>query len=87
MARELETRLLARGEQAHTASGRHAKLLESWPRWAARLGVKPLASAADGRRQLDEVLDALNTRFEGRGRLPWQRKTAGSPGRGTTSDS
>ncbi len=73
------SRLLARGEQAHTASGRHAKVLESWPRWAARLGVKPLVSAAEGRRQLEGVLDALNTRFEGRGRLPWQRQTPGAP--------
>jgi hypothetical protein len=77
VARELETRLLARGEQAHTESGRHAKILESWPRWAGRVRVKPLASAADGRRQLEEVLDELNARFDGRGRLPWQRPPAG----------
>jgi hypothetical protein len=74
VARELEIRLLARGEQEHTASGRHAKLLEAWPRWAARLHVTPLASADDGRRQLDGVLDELNARFGGRGRLPWQRR-------------
>ena len=72
VARELETRLLARGEQEHTASGRHAKVLEAWPRWAARMRVTPLGSVDEGRRQLDGVLDALNSRFGGKGRLPWQ---------------
>jgi len=79
LARELEVRLLARGEQAHTASGRHAKVLESWPRWAARLRVKPLVSAAEGRRQLEGVLEELNAQFDGRGRLPWQKRTPGAP--------
>ncbi len=89
VARELETRLLARGEQEHTASGRHAKLLEAWPRWAARLRVTPLASADDGRRQLDGVLGELNARFDGRGRLPWQGRApggrSGGSGRGNGS--
>ncbi len=67
VARELETRLLARGEQAHTASGKHAKVLESWPLWARRVSVTPMASAADGRRQLDTVLGELNARFDGKG--------------------
>jgi hypothetical protein len=78
VARELETRLLARGEQEHTASGRHAKVLEAWGRWAARLRVAPLASPAEGRRQLDGVLDALNARFAGRGRLPWHPQGPGA---------
>jgi hypothetical protein len=73
VARELETRLLARGEQSHTASGRHAKVLEAWPLWAQRVRVTPAPSAAEGRRQLETTLDALNARFEARGRLPWQR--------------
>ena len=82
-ARELETRLLARGEQEHTASGRHAKVLEAWPRWAARLRVSPLSSAEAGRRALEERLAELNERFGGRGRLPWQRPARA--GRRTTS--
>jgi hypothetical protein len=73
VARELEIRLLARGEQEHTASGRHAKVLEAWPLWAQRVRVTPAPSAAEGRRQLEMTLDALNARFEARGRLPWQR--------------
>ena len=73
VARELETRLLARGEQEHTASGRHAKILEAWPRWAARYRVAALSSADAGRRALEERLADLNQRFGARGRLPWQR--------------
>jgi hypothetical protein len=79
VARELETRLLARGEQAHTESGRHAKVLEAWPRWAQRMRVSALASPEAGRRALEERLADLNARFDGRGRLPWQKTR--SPGR------
>ena len=82
IARELEVRLLARGEQEHTASGRHAKILEAWPRWAQRLRVSALASAEAGQRALEERVAELNTRFEGRGRLPWQAPPARKP-RGT----
>jgi len=74
IARELETRLLARGEQEHTASGRHAKVLESWDRWAA--GVRPalpVIPAQAGRMELEGALSVLNERHGGRGRLPWER--------------
>ena len=74
VARELETRLLARGEQAHTASGRHAKVLESWRRWASRAGLPEQGpSPEEGRRELEGVLAELNSRYGGRARLPWQR--------------
>ncbi len=74
VARELETKLLARGEQEHTASGRHAKVLESWDRWASRQrpAIAPLGADA-GRLELEAALGALNERHGGRGRLPWQR--------------
>lgn len=83
VALELETRLLARGEQAHTASGRHAKILESWERWAAR--VRPAVatiSPEQGRRELEGILEGLNASHDGRGRLPWQRpaRRRASPG-------
>lgn len=83
VARELETRLLARGEQEHTASGRHAKILESWERWAGRLrpalpGISPEA----GRSELEGALKALNERHDGRGRLPWQRRAPRRPAPG-----
>ncbi len=38
-ARDLEQRLLVYGEQAHTDTGAHAKLLQSWERWADRVGA------------------------------------------------
>ena len=76
VARELEIRLLARGEQEHTESGRHAKVLEGWDRWAAR--VRPalaVVSPQAGRTELEGVLDGLNQRHGGRGRMPWQRRS------------
>jgi hypothetical protein len=79
VARELETRLLARGEPEHTASGRHAKVLEAWRLWAERSRVSALSSADAGRRALEERLGELNARFGARGRLPWQRPPG--PGR------
>lgn len=38
-AKELELRLLARGEPFHTPTGFHAKRLESWRHWADRVGL------------------------------------------------
>jgi hypothetical protein len=81
IARELEVRLLARDEQEHTASGRHAKVLEAWPRWGQRLRVSALPSAESGRRILEQRLDDLNERFGGHGRLPWQEPPARKPRR------
>lgn len=83
VALELETRLLARGEQAHTSSGRHAKVLESWDRWAAR--VRPAVATLPpekGRQELEGILETLNASHAGRGRLPWQRpaRRRASPG-------
>jgi hypothetical protein len=72
VARELETRLLARGEQAHTASGRHAKVLESWRRWAERLRVPVTGPSPEAaRRELDGILASLNEKYGARGVLPW----------------
>src|SRR6266446_3426074 len=36
--RELENRLLVYSGQIHTESGAHARVLESWERWAGRIG-------------------------------------------------
>lgn len=83
VAKELETRLLARGEQEHTASGRHAKVLESWDRWASRQRpALPALAAEAGRLELEAALAALNERHGARGRLPWQRaqRRRGVPG-------
>lgn len=71
-ARELERRLLVFGEQVHTESGAHATRLETWERWARRAGVaQARTSAGRARKELEDALVALNTRFGGRARLPW----------------
>ncbi len=43
----------------HTESGRHEKRVESSKAWAKRLNVKPLASAASGRRAIEAAAAAL----------------------------
>jgi hypothetical protein len=38
VTKEIEARLLAHGENVHTASGKHETRLESWRSWAGRVG-------------------------------------------------
>jgi hypothetical protein len=64
-ARDLERRLLAHGTSVHTASGDHAKALETWERWAGGAKVRPWP-AAKSKRALEEAVARL-----GGGRLPW----------------
>ena len=72
-ASELEKLLLIHSEQFHTESGSHARELESWDTWRRRRNFKRvLPSVTQAKRELMRVLDALNARFRGRGRLPWQ---------------
>ncbi len=74
VARDLEKRLLIRAEQFHTASGAHAKLLETWETWAGRVGFRaaPL-SPTTAKRRIELRLDELNEEFGGDGKLPWQK--------------
>jgi hypothetical protein len=72
IARELEARLLAHAEQVHTESGKHARLIETWPVWAARAGFR--ARAGDpvaARRLLEQRLADINKKSKGLGKLPW----------------
>jgi hypothetical protein len=58
-ARVLERRRLVRGESIHTERGSHAKRLETWARWAARIGFAPAPISADaGRAALEAALAA-----------------------------
>jgi hypothetical protein len=71
-ARELELRLLIHSEQIHTESGKHAKVIETWPAWAKRVGFRarpkdPVAA----RRFLEQRLASINQKYNGRGQLPW----------------
>ncbi len=70
--RELERRLLINGEQFHTASGTHAKLLETWRHWRERKKFEGIeVNAAEAKQDLSELLRALNSKHSGIGKLPW----------------
>lgn len=71
--RILERRLLIHSEQVHTESGAHAKVLESWESWAAsaRLKVGEM-SVAEAKKRLEQRVQELNKRFDGKAPLPWQ---------------
>ena len=72
-ARELETRLLIHAEQVHTESGKHAKVIETWDAWATRANFRARAKdPVAARRFLDGRLASLNTKYNGRGKWPWQ---------------
>lgn len=73
VARELETKLLINGAQIHTASGAHAKALETWVFWAARVGFEnPGLPVADAKKKLEKLMSKLNQQFAASAKLPWQ---------------
>jgi hypothetical protein len=73
MSRELEKKLLVNGAQIHTTSGAHAKVLETWPHWAGRVGFKnPNLSVVRAKQRLEERLLKLNQEFAASAKLPWQ---------------
>lgn len=71
-ARELERKILIHADQIHTASGAHAKVLETWEYWAKRTGfaVSPV-QLHEARGNMEERLRKLNDKFQGTARLPW----------------
>ena len=72
-ARELERRLLVHSEEVHTSRGAHAKRLETWERWASRIGFAAKGIPAEQAKEtLEEVVAGLNRQFEAKGRLPWR---------------
>lgn len=72
ITRELEFRLLIHAEQIHTASGAHAKVLETWPAWAKRVGFRARTkNPAAARRFLEQRLATINNKHNARGSLPW----------------
>jgi len=69
----LERRLLVHGGTLHTERGAHARVLESWDRWALRSGITGRrVSAARARDALDRALGAIRERYGGKGVLPWE---------------
>jgi hypothetical protein len=56
-AKELETRLLAHGEQFHAAGGEHRKHLETWEHWSGCTGFVPAPiPVAEAKRILEAAL-------------------------------
>jgi len=71
-ARSLEAKLLVHADEIHTEKGSHAKILETWDRWAKRAGARRgRMGAGRGREELERTVGALNTATKGTGRLPW----------------
>jgi hypothetical protein len=74
VARELEQKLLIRAGEFHTATGAHAKLVESWQHWAQQIGFQSSAISADtAKRSIEESLDNLHKQFGGKAKLPWNQ--------------
>ena len=71
--RELERKLLISAAQIHTASGAHAKVLETWAQWATRVqfSAQPIP-AGEAMNTLEKRMSKLNRDFGGSGKLPWQ---------------
>jgi hypothetical protein len=82
-AKEIESRLLAHGDQLHTASGNHKIRLEPWSLWAVRQGCKTNISADQGRARLEAAVLMLGGSIKS---LPWHarnsRHRSGLPGEG-----
>ena len=73
VATELERRLLAHGRSDHTASGHHARFLETWDAWGRARGVGPadLPEAADAIAALSAPVLAWTGGRKRAGLLPW----------------
>ena len=66
--RRLESTLLAFADEVHLPSGRHAKALLGWVRWARRAAVEPAADAAGSRATIESIVHGWGSR---RWLLPW----------------
>jgi hypothetical protein len=73
-SRELERRLLVHATEVHTPSGAHAKVLQTWPRWAAEHSQQPRSMSPDeARGHLEDAARRLeNEVVGGVAALPWQ---------------
>ena len=71
-ARELEARLLVHADEVHTDGGAHARVLESWAAWGARVGLKGRRpSPATARAALESAVGKLAAASRSRASLPW----------------
>lgn len=71
VAKEVESRLLAHGDQVHTDAGRHKTRLETWQEWLQRVGCTAGPSAAEGRTELEAAVVASGGQAK---QLPWYQR-------------
>ena len=73
--RELEERLLVYAEEFHSETGAHAKRLESWKHWAARVGLKPDQMATEeAKDKLQKFAQRIATGPSDIPKLPWMKR-------------
>ena len=71
-ARELERRLLVHGDEEHTETGAHAKVLTTWSEWSSAVNLKVKRVRVDGAKaRFEVILASLNKSHGAEGRLPW----------------
>jgi hypothetical protein len=70
VVKEIEARLLARGESVHTREGTHQTRLEGWTTWAQRAGCicPPSLSSAAGKQAIESAASRLGPPPAG---FPW----------------
>ncbi len=73
-AREIERRLLVYSEEIHTEKGFHAKALMAWSRSPKIRDLRlRLGDSRAAKEKLEKLIDGLNSRYNGRGKLPWRQ--------------
>ncbi|MDA4125578.1 MAG: hypothetical protein OK452_00025 [Thaumarchaeota archaeon] len=73
-AREIERRLLVYTEEIHTEKGFHAKALMAWSRSPKIRDLRlRLGDPRAAKEKLEKLIDDLNSRYNGRGKLPWRQ--------------
>ena len=71
---ELESRLLVYTEEIHTEKGYHAKALMAWSRTSKIQGLRfRLGEPQAAKEALEKVMNDLNSRYHGKGKLPWRQ--------------
>ncbi|MCI4364708.1 MAG: hypothetical protein L3K10_01395 [Thermoplasmata archaeon] len=74
LARELERRLLVVGRSVHTPSGRHVKVLASWPHWKSTHAFRGRAVGKEAARaQIEKRAGELFPMVAVRRVVPWGR--------------
>lgn len=86
LVRDLERRLLLRGDEFHTETGAHAKVLSTWGRWARRARIaRRRASVPEAKAAFETIARSWEGRFGVVSRLPWEppgrraRRSSSSP--------